>query len=70
MSKTQAWANGASEHATARTDVALVWSFLGRCPRCGKGRMLVPAVLSAIGLSSMVKPSLELRRADQLAAAW
>jgi hypothetical protein len=32
--------------------------------------MLVPAVLSAIGLSSMVKPSLELRRADQLAAAW
>jgi len=45
-------------------------SFLGSCPRCGKGPMLVPAVLSAIGLSSMVKPSLELRRADRLAQAW
>jgi hypothetical protein len=41
--------------------------FLAGALAGGKGRMLVPAVLSAIGLSSMVKPSLELRRADQLA---
>jgi uncharacterized protein (DUF983 family) len=40
MSKTQASGNGDSEHVTARTDVARVRGFLGRCPRCGKGRML------------------------------
>jgi uncharacterized protein (DUF983 family) len=40
MSKTQASGNGDSEHVTARTDVARVRGSLGRCPRCGKGRML------------------------------